>query len=341
MKDKQWQGEGFSLSLLTWYREVGRDLPWRGQKDPYPIWVSEIMLQQTRVVAVVDYYQRFLAQLPEISALAHCQEDKLLKLWQGLGYYNRARNLQKGAQQIQERHQGIFPSTYPEIRDLAGIGDYTAGAIASIAFDLPHGAVDGNVLRVMARLTADREDITRPSMKKKTQDWVEAWMPLAYPGDYNQALMELGATICLPNGAPHCHRCPVAGFCQSQEEERWREIPVKARKKPRKIQERQVFLLYAGEQILLRRRPSRGLLAGLWEFPHVLLGEDPPLPGLDLEALEPFGTGTHIFTHLEWHMRGFRGQVEGLALPEGYLWASPQELKEIYAIPSAFSWVDF
>ncbi len=336
----------FPRHLLDWYQDRGRDLPWRCTTDPYPIWVSEIMLQQTRVVAVIDYYHRFLEALPTIAHLAQCEEEKLLKLWQGLGYYNRVRNLQKGAQQIMERHGGQFPTTYEAIRALAGIGDYTAGAIASIAFGLPHAAVDGNLLRVISRITADPTDITTQTMKKRVTAWVETTMPPEEAGNYNQALMELGATLCLPNGAPKCDLCPVGALCQGKA--LWQEIPYKPKKKPRKVEHLRVFFLFSGDNILLRKRPSKGLLAGLWEFPHAPLDQPPPF-ALDLSQLEEVATGKHIFTHIEWHMVGVRGELSSVPPAGGqknkqevifldnYTLVPLAQLEQ-YAIPSAFAW---
>ena len=203
------------IPLLVWYRENARVLPWRSDPTPYHVWVSEIMLQQTRVAAVLDYYRRFLESAPDVAALAALSQDRLMKLWQGLGYYSRARNMQKAAVQIAEDYGGVFPNTYEAIRALAGVGDYTAGAIASIAFGLPVPAVDGNVLRVAARITGDSGDITTPAMKKKVTAALAEIIPLDAPGDFNQALMELGATVCLPNGAPLCERCPAAPLCRA------------------------------------------------------------------------------------------------------------------------------
>ena len=325
------------IPLLTWYRENARTLPWRSDPTPYHVWVSEIMLQQTRVAAVIDYYRRFLEAAPDISALAALPQDQLMKLWQGLGYYSRARNLQKAAKQIIADHSGVFPNTYEDIRALAGVGDYTAGAIASIAFGLPVPAVDGNVLRVVARITGDSGDIAAPAMKKKITAVLAEVIPLDAPGDFNQALMELGATICLPNGAPLCEKCPAAGFCRAFQEARTAELPVKAPKKVRRVEERTVYLLFYGDSVALRRRPDHGLLAGLWEYPNELSGETdwPEEWGLSA-VLERAGTGKHIFTHIEWRMTALAGELDGPDLPEGWVWASREELRDTYAVPNAF-----
>ena len=325
------------IPLLTWYRENARTLPWRSDPIPYHVWVSEIMLQQTRVAAVLDYYRRFLEAAPDLAALAALPPDQLMKLWQGLGYYSRARNLQKAAVQIMEDHAGVFPNTYEAIRALAGVGDYTAGAIASIAFRLPVPAVDGNVLRVTARITGDGGDISTPAMKKKVTAALAEVIPLDAPGDFNQALMELGATVCLPNGAPLCGRCPAAGFCRAFQEGRTGELPVKAAKKARRVEERTVYLLFHGDGVALRRRPDRGLLAGLWEYPNELADGEDWLERWGLSAaLEKAGTGRHIFTHIEWHMTALTAELEGTDLPAGWVWADRAALRDVYALPNAF-----
>lgn len=333
--------EQLPIPLLVWYKENARVLPWRSHPTPYRVWVSEIMLQQTRVAAVLDYYRRFLEAAPTAADLAALPEDHLMKLWQGLGYYSRARNLQKAARQITEEFGGTFPNTYDAIRSLAGVGDYTAGAIASIAFGLPVPAVDGNVLRVTARICGDSGDITTPAMKKKVTLALEQIIPVNNPGDFNQAMMELGATVCLPNGAPLCERCPAAGFCRAFLEGRTGELPVKAAKKARRVELRTVYLLYYGTCVALRRRPDKGLLAGLWEYPNELAdGSDWPAAwGLAPAALEKAGTGKHIFSHIEWHMTALAGELASPTLPDGWVWADRTALRDIYAVPNAFRFV--
>ncbi len=331
---KTMEEDGFTLSLLLWFGENARDLPWRRSSDPYHVWLSEIMLQQTRVVAVLEYYRRFLAELPTISALADCDEEVLMKLWQGLGYYNRARNLQKAARQIMEDHGGIFPCEYEKIRSLAGIGDYTAGAIGSTVYNLPYPAVDGNVFRVMSRICGDFGDISSKEMKKRTADWVLEHMSRDFAGLFNQALMELGAVVCLPNGEPLCKKCPVSRYCACFGSELWRDLPVKPSKKPRKVEHRRVYVLKSGDLIALRQRPAKGLLGGLWEYPHCLAEEEFPVEGAE------FGRGVHIFSHIEWHMTGFLAKIPLEALPEGCIWATEEELRSRYAVPSAFSFVN-
>ena len=330
--------EQLPIPLLLWYRENARVLPWRTHPTPYRVWVSEIMLQQTRVAAVLDYYRRFLEAAPTVADLAALPEDALMKLWQGLGYYSRARNLQKAARQIMEQFGGVFQNTYEDIRSLAGVGDYTAGAISSIAFGIPVPAVDGNVLRVVARITGDSGDITTPAMKKKVTAALQEVIPIGEPGNFNQAMMELGATVCPPNGAPLCEKCPAASFCRALREDRIGELPVKAPKKGRRIEERWVYLLFSGDCVALRRRPNKGLLAGLWEYPNELASEASLLAslGLPLGELERVGTGKHIFSHIEWRMTAYTAQVEDLVLPEGWVWADREALAREYAVPNAF-----
>ena len=325
------------IPLLLWYRENARVLPWRSDPTPYHVLVSEIMLQQTRVAAVLEYYPRFLEAAPTVAALAALPEDRLMKLWQGLGYYSRARNLQRAARQIMEEHGGIFPNTYDSIRALAGVGDYTAGAVSSIAFGLPRPAVDGNVLRVAARVCADRDDISSPAVKRRVADALARIIPVDCPGDFNQALMDLGALVCLPNGAPLCDRCPAADFCRARREGLTGILPVRAPKPPRKVETRTVYLLFHGPAVALRRRPERGLLAGLWEYPsgpdeNCLAGWGlPPVP------LERAGAGIYVFSHVEWHMTALAGELPSAGLPEGWVWADQAGLRDRYAVPSAFS----
>lgn len=326
------------IPLLEWYHENARVLPWRSDPTPYKVFVSEIMLQQTRVAAVLGYFERFMAELPTVEALAAVDGDRLLKLWQGLGYYNRARNLQKAAIQIVEKFGGAFPNNYEKLLTLSGAGEYTAGAVASIAFGLPVPAVDGNVLRVAARVTGDSGDITRPDTKKRMRNRLLAIIPTQAAGDFNQALMELGATVCLPNGAPLCESCPAKGFCRAHLEERTAALPVKAPKKARRVEERRVYLILGKNRIALRRRPEKGLLNGLWEYPNVLAAEGDPLEswGVTPLAVAHAGTGKHIFTHIEWRMEALLVRVEGDRLPEGWVWADREELNRIYAVPNAF-----
>lgn len=325
------------IPLLEWFRDNARRLPWRDEPTPYHVWLSEIMLQQTRVAAVLDYYKRFLAEAPDPAALAALPEDRLMKLWQGLGYYSRARNLQKAAKVIVERYGGRFPADYAAVRALPGVGDYTAGAICSIAFGLAVPAVDGNVLRVYARLCGDGGDITAPRMKRKVAQAMERVIPVHAAGTFNQALMELGATVCLPNGTPLCPRCPARDFCTALAQERVDELPVKAPRRPRRVEERTVWLIFHQNRVALRRRPARGLLAGLWEFPHE--PGDGPLPAgwkIGVRSDEHVGQTRHIFTHIEWRLTLRAVEAETDALPSGWVWADKSELEHQYAVPNAF-----
>lgn len=337
--------EKLPIPLLEWFRDNARELPWRSDPTPYHVWLSEVMLQQTRVAAVLDYYRRFLTEAPTVAHLATLPEDRLLKLWQGLGYYNRARNLQKAARIIMEEYGGQFPTSYDAIRALPGVGDYTAGAICSIAFGLPMSAVDGNVLRVTTRICGDDTDITTPAMKKKVAAALEAVMPIHIPGTFNQALMELGATVCLPNGAPQCVRCPAKDFCAAHLQNRTHELPVKSVKKARRVEERTVWLIFHENKVALRRRPAKGLLANLWEFPHEL-GEAvlPSEWGIIPLSMEYAGQAKHIFSHIEWHMTLQMLETAQDTLPQDWVWADMAELNHRYAVPGAFDgaklWVE-
>ena len=326
------------IPLLRWYQENARTLPWRGDPTPYHVWVSEIMLQQTRVAAVLEYYRRFMEALPTVAHLAAVEEDRLMKLWQGLGYYNRARNLQKAARQVVEDYGGDFPQTYEELLKLSGVGEYTAGAIASIAFGVPVPAVDGNVLRVVSRLTGDGSDITKPDTKRRMWAALKAVLPVRAPGDFNQAMMDLGATVCLPNGAPLCEKCPAAEFCRARREGRTGELPYKPPKKARRVEERVVFLLFHDGKVALRQRPKGGLLGGLWEYPNELSPARDALAdwGIEPVDLTDGGTGKHIFTHIEWRMTCRVAETAGAGLPPGWVWAGREGLRRDYALPNAF-----
>ena len=321
--------------LLDWYRSNARTLPWRSDPRPYKVWVSEIMLQQTRVAAVLGYFARFMEALPSVADLAEVEEEQLLKLWQGLGYYNRARNLQKAARQVMADYGGAFPSRHEEIIKLSGVGDYTAGAIASIAFGEAVPAVDGNVLRVITRITADPSDIGRPETKAAIRTALSEIIPLDFPGQFNQALMELGALVCLPNGAPLCGQCPLARLCRAHLEDKTADIPHKAPKKARRIEERTVCLIFRGDRVALRQRPQKGLLASLWEFPNYLTSDGMPWE-LSVQRMEQAGRGKHIFTHIEWRMEGVSLELSDDCLPEDWVWASGEELRQRYAVPNAF-----
>lgn len=322
--------------LLGWYDRCARDLPWRRTHDPYRIWVSEIMLQQTRVDTVIPYYARFLEALPTVQDLADCEEQKLLKLWEGLGYYSRVRNMQAAARQIVRDFSGQFPQSPEELRSLKGVGDYTAGAICSIAFDGRAAAVDGNVCRVLARYLADRSDITQQKTRETFRARILSVLP-ARSGDFNQALMDLGATVCLPNGRPLCADCPLEALCACRKGDLWRELPVLPPKKGRRREQKTLFFLFDEKGLLLERRPETGLLAGLHQPPMAegLLNrtqaeqwlKDRNLTGTFLTSME----GRHIFTHIEWEMRACFFRCRDLP------GAQPFDRLEEYPVPSAFS----
>lgn len=332
--------------LLSWYRKNKRNLPWRENKDAYRIWISEIMLQQTRVEAVKPYYFRFMEHFPTVAALADAPDEELMKCWEGLGYYSRARNLKKAAGIVVEQYGGVLPASYKELLALPGIGSYTAGAIASIAYEIPAPAVDGNVLRVLSRVTGSRDDILKQSTKKKMEVLVSQVIKEGEAGDFNQALIETGATVCVPNGEPLCDSCPFYTVCAARAEALTGEIPVKTPKKKRKIEEKTVLLLKYREKIAIRKREADGLLASLYEFPNVPgTLEEKEVRELvkDVESVEVLPQAKHIFSHIEWHMSGFLvnlGQIpeEGPGAAEELLiFAEWTELKQKYSIPSAFS----
>ena len=327
-------------ALLGWYDENKRSLPWREDREPYRVWLSEIMLQQTRVEAVKGYYSRFLKALPSITELDHCPQEELLKLWEGLGYYSRVRNLQKAAKQIMDCYGGVFPREYEDVRSLPGIGEYTAGAICSICFDQKRAAVDGNVLRVYARLAND----PTPIDSQKHKDAVRRGLEEIYPdraGDFTQALMELGATLCGPNREPECGKCPCREHCLAFQAGTARALPVKAPKKAKRAEKKTVFLLRCQGDYALVKREDSGLLAGLWQFPE--------LPGKleaaqAAEALAALGVQVkdilrqtekcHIFTHIRWEMRGFYMEVSNRC--REFQWFSERQVEENTALPTAF-----
>ena len=337
--------------LVEWFRKNKRDLPWRERMDAYRVWISEIMLQQTRVEAVKPYYERFLKALPDVRALAKVSEDRLLKLWEGLGYYNRARNLKYAACQIIEEYGGKFPETYEEIRSLKGIGSYTAGAISSFVYNIPKPAVDGNVLRVVSRITADDSDIAKAGTKSKIEKEIEEVIPRDAAGDFNQSLIELGAVVCLPNGEPRCGSCPVSHLCLAHEQGRETEFPVKKKAKKRRIENRTVLLFRDAQKTAIRKRPAKGLLAGMYEFPNregrmtydEVVGYGKSL-GLTPVRIRKLGNAKHIFSHVEWHMTGYEILVDELEKSMAdenkekgnIIFAEIRQLQEEYPIPSAF-----
>lgn len=331
--------------VVGWFRQNKRDLPWRKDQDPYHVWVSEIMLQQTRVEAVKPYYERFLKELPRVKDLAEAKEDTLLKLWEGLGYYNRVRNMQKAAQQIMVDFHGEFPNTYEEILSLKGIGNYTAGAISAFAFGLPKPAVDGNVLRVVSRITGSREDIMKQSVRKAMERALEQVIPEDAASDFGQGLIELGAIVCVPNGEPKCAECPAAFACVARKQGLTAEIPVKKKAKARRIEKRTVFIFKDGEKLAIRKRPRKGLLAGLYEFPN----EEGKLTQKEVTAyskeiglmpvrVKKLESAKHIFSHVEWHMTGYEVIVDELEKTnkKEFLFIHPEEIGQRYPLPSAF-----
>lgn len=331
-----------SEPLIQWFELNRRLLPFRQEPSAYHIWVSEIMLQQTRVEAVIPYYHRFLQRLPNIQALADCPEEELLKLWEGLGYYNRVRNLQKAAKVMVEEYGGEFPRTWEQVRSLPGIGDYTAGAICSIAFDQPTPAVDGNVLRVLSRITNDHRDVTQNAVKQDFTEQLRQVYPQGRCGDFTQSLMELGAIVCLPNGMPLCDKCPVREMCLGYERNTFLELPVKPPKKARRKEQRTILILSCQGKYALQKRPDKGLLAGLWEFPNLegKYTKSQLSAWLKEQGMEPLEItagekAVHIFSHIEWQMSSFHIRLARPA-PE-YTWADRKELAEIYSLPSAYS----
>ena len=326
--------------LLNWYLENKRMLPWRKTKDPYHVWISEIMLQQTRIEAVIPYYERFMRRLPDISSLAKVDEDELLKLWEGLGYYNRVRNLRKAAEIIMDEYQGIFPDTYEEIKKLPGIGEYTASAIASICFRKPTPTVDGNVLRVLARVKEDKRNVDLASTKREVRKELEKIMP-ENPGAFNESLMELGEVICLPNGTPKCNCCPLKNICKVNLHHSWEQFPKKSEKQAKKELFYTVLLMNAGEEYAILKRKNKELLQNLWEFPNLegkLTKKDVEkyLQSLNIKykSIKKVKTNKHIFTHQIWHLTSF--EIELIKKVEGFTWEVVAKIKKEYAIPGAF-----
>ena len=337
--------------LLNWYQDHKRSLPWREDPVPYHVWISEIMLQQTRVEAVKEYYRRFLNELPDVASLAAVQEERLLKLWEGLGYYNRARNLKKAAVMIMEEYQGNMPDAYEELLKLPGIGAYTAGAIASIAFGADVPAVDGNVLRVITRVTGDASDISDENVRKRIAGELRKILPKGQSGTFNQALMDLGAMICVPNGQPKCGQCPWKELCIAYQESLTDRIPYIPPKKQRTVEKKTVLVIRLKDGVLLHKRPDKGLLAGLYELPS-MKGHCKKKEVLDYVRelgfspiyIEPLPSAKHIFTHKEWLMKAYLVRADELSetkditkKDEGWHLAAPEEAERGYPIPSAFS----
>ena len=335
--------------LLDWYRRHRRDLPWRENRDPYRVLVSEIMLQQTRAETVKPYFRRFLATLPTVADLAGADEAVLLKLWEGLGYYSRVRNLQKAARAVMEKHGGVIPADFDALLSLPGVGRYTAGAVASIAFDIPVPAVDGNVLRVMARLIGDDTDILSPAAKKNAEAALTPYVPSPGAGDFTQSLIELGALVCV-SGEPKCDACPLQLVCEARREGKQADLPVRLAKTKRRVEERTVLVLRLCDEagtvhIALRKRPSGGLLGGLYEFPCLEGHADEAdvrsyltAQGMTVKTVEKLPDAKHLFSHIEWRMIGYSVELTGVEPREGDgFFAAISELDERYAIPSAYA----
>lgn len=344
-----------SRPLLVWYGEQTRILPWRKPPRPdslshqhegdfpYRVWISEIMLQQTRVAAVKPYFERFLSALPGIRELAEVPDDQLLKLWEGLGYYNRAKNLKKAAQVMVSKYEAKLPSSYEELLKLPGIGSYTAGAIASIAYGIPVPAVDGNVLRVLSRVLASQRDILRQSTRRWLEEILIKVIPAECAGHFNQGLIEIGAIVCVPNGQPKCTVCPLSSLCLARIRGLICEIPVKTPKKKRKIEDKTIAIIQFEDTLALHRRSSEGLLASLYEFPNVEghqseehLAEAFRLDADAIDVIEQLPQAKHIFSHVEWHMTGYRIVLKR-RIPLDYIWAVREELNKSYPLPNAFA----
>ena len=327
--------------LIQWYEQNKRELPWRADKDPYHVWISEIMLQQTRIEAVIRYYARFMDALPDIESLSNIDDDALMKLWEGLGYYSRARNLKKAAQKIMSDFGGVFPKTYREIITLPGIGEYTAGAIASICFDEPVPAVDGNVLRVIARLTGSKENVLLPETKKQVSAMLTEIMP-PHSGAFNEGLMELGETVCLPNGAPNCECCPIRQHCTACREHTTDELPVRVKTMKRKKVDKTVFVINDPQgRIAIEKRPDTGLLSGLYQLPNVdgyysdfELYRHLSDWRLTVNDISHIKDAKHVFTHIDWNMKAYCVTVEYPV--DCFIWATEDELKTTYPLPTAF-----
>lgn len=343
--DKKERLRAVEKPLLAWYASRARKLPWREDPKPYRVWISEIMLQQTRVEAVRPFFEQFIKALPKVEDVAVCPEEQLLKLWEGLGYYNRVRNIQKAAVRIVKEYGGRLPADYEKLKELPGIGNYTAGAVASIAYDLPVPAVDGNVLRVYTRIMEDDSDILKQSVKTKVEKEFLKVMPGSRSGTFNQALMELGAMICVPNGAPKCGVCPVAEYCQARVHGTVLNLPVKKKRQERRKEEKTVLVLRDGERVAIRKRPAKGLLAGMYELPNLegYLSEEEILAWVENQDLIPLQIvplidAKHIFSHVEWDMKGYLIRVAALeeSADPKMIFAEISEVEKEYPIPAAF-----
>ena len=327
--------------LLNWYRQHKRELPWRRDREPYHVWISEIMLQQTRIEAVMSYYAPFIAALPDVRSLSEVGDDALMKLWEGLGYYSRARNLKKAAVMIMQEYNGVFPQTFNELKKLPGVGEYTAGAIASICYDEKVPAVDGNVLRVIARVQGSRKNVLLPEVKKSVAGQLSKIMP-DEAGAFNEALMELGELVCLPNGAPLCESCPLKEHCTAYQKDLTAEIPVRIKAVKRRRADLSVFIITTPDgKLALEKRPDTGLLAGMYQLPntdgfHSDKALFPILRAMDIEpvSVESFKDAKHVFTHIDWYMKVYR--VEADHKNDRFIWSTEEELASSYPLPTAF-----
>lgn len=330
--------EKFREQLLNWYDENRRILPWREDATPYRVWVSEIMLQQTRVEAVKPYFERFVRELPTLQDLSVASDDTLFKLWEGLGYYNRVMNMKKCAIECVEKNGGNLPSTYDELIQLPGIGAYTAGAIASIAYKQKVPAVDGNVLRVFSRVLISEDDILKESIKRKFQKIIMEYLPEDRSDAFNQALMEIGALICVPNAAPRCNICPVASECMGYQSGDAHRLPNKAVKKARKIDKKTVLVITYQNQVHLCQREEKGLLAGLYEFDvyegYLTKNQIRDQFKGNIKRMTALEDTKHIFSHVEWHMKGYLIELNDKTI-DG-IWCTKKEIEETYAIPTAY-----
>ncbi len=330
--------------LVAWYKENKESFPWRKDPTPYRVWISEIMLQQTRIEAVLPYYTRFLEAFPDVRSLANADEERLLKMWQGLGYYSRARNLKKAANQILTEHGGVLPRDAALLRKLAGIGDYTAGAIASIAMGLPEPAVDGNVMRVFMRFTACDDDVKDVRVQKRVRETLRKDYPSGKDAALlTEGLMELGEKVCLPNTAPKCDLCPVKAHCKAYEKGLTEALPVRSGTASRKTEHRMVFVLYADGKYALRKRPAAGLLGGLWELPNELGTMEREAVqayfadrGVQVKNITALGNAKHVFSHIEWHMTGFLIECDAPFATDSLTWLPPEVIRAEYAVPTAF-----
>ena len=334
--------EKYTEKIVEWYQKNKKDLPWRKDKDPYHIWISEIMLQQTRIEAVIEYYQRFLKHLPDIQSLAEVKEETLLKLWEGLGYYNRARNLKNAAMQIMTEHQGKFPTTYVEMLKLKGIGEYTASAISSICYNEPQVTIDGNVLRVFTRFYNDQRNVDEQKTKKSIRESLQKIIPKE-SGDFNQGLMEIGETICIPKGVPKCKICPLKKDCLACHNNTYQELPIRKEKAEKKQENYTILLFQYQDEFAIYQRKQESLLSNLWAFPHLegFFSKEEietylKKQNINYQGIQKRISNTHIFTHKKWHMISYQIELESKENLSQFTWKTISKIKEEYSIPTAY-----